>query len=126
MTSTRASVLGAGRARASTLGRASVANRGSILGRLSTFGGASGAVQIAGAPFDYVVCACAGLSSMQGVDSITCSEVFGKGKGGSDAKSLEDGHANSVDIASLHLIGIEDPLKVSVRGKNNTYHCNST
>lgn len=108
-----AAVLGGGRA--SAIGRKSAAGaRGSVLGgvRGSVFGRfsvvASQAVSISGAPFDFVICACAGLSTLKGVESITCTDLFG---GSKDADDAEDGSA--VDITSLHLIGIEDPLKTS-------------
>lgn len=113
-----AAVLGTGRASAigrgtcessSTAGaRGSVLGgvRGSVLGRFSVV--ASQTVSISGAPFDFVICACAGLSMLKGVESITCTDLFG---GSKDVDDAEDGSA--VDITSLHLIGIEDPLKTS-------------
>ena len=111
-----AAVLGTGRA--SAIGRGTCESsstagaRGSVLGGVrarSTFSVvASQAVSISGAPFDFVICACAGLSMLKGVESITCTDLFG---GSKDVDDAEDGSA--VDITSLHLIGIEDPLKTS-------------
>ena len=109
----RASVLGGGRA--SAIGRKSASGargsvfggtRGSVFGRFSVI--AAEAVNISGAPFDFVICACAGLSMLKGVDSITCTDLF---VGSKDADDAEEGSA--VDITSIHLIGIEDPLKTS-------------
>lgn len=66
----------------------------------------SNPVVINGDPFGFVVCACAGMA-MEGVRSITCS-VLGCTK---DTQAEEDGRGHSVNVKSLHLIGIEDPLK---------------
>lgn len=114
----RASVLGAGRA--SAIGRASAAgtSRGSVLGRASILGrGRASAlanqplVDIQGAPFDFVICACAGSTNATGGDlsSITCSDLFASS--GKPSDGGEAGFGNLVDVPSVHLVGIEDGLK---------------
>lgn len=62
-------------------------------------------IEIEEAPFKFIICACAGLSATQGLDSISCSVLFGN-----DA-SEENGWSNLVKTKSLHIIGIEDPMK---------------
>jgi len=85
------------------------------MGRLLTI--ASLPVDIEGAPFDCVICACAGMSSGNvgsaqqggGLGSITCSSIMGKNVG--LVEDDEEGTAKLVHVSSMHLIGMEDPLK---------------
>lgn len=110
----RASVLGGGRK--TTMGRKT--NRKyrltSVLGgRASLFGGGgmtrlvSQPVAIGGAPFEFVICACAGLSALSDVGMITCTDNIGV----DNRDGGEDGLGMLVDINSVHIIGIEDSLK---------------
>ena len=90
-------------ARGSTIGQRFSALRG---GRYSAI--ASGPVTVEGAPFSYVICACAGMHATRGLDSITCSVMGGEKSGGA---ADEDGLAKLINVRSLHLVGIEDDMK---------------
>jgi len=96
---TRASILGGVKARTSVIG-----NRGSLFGgRFSMT-----SVAIVGRPFSFVICACAGMSAMHGLESITVSALGDK----KNTQAEEDGVTHLVHVKSIHLIGIEDPLKI--------------
>lgn len=60
------------------------------------------------APFRFVVCACAGVSWMHGLEDVTCSVLGGRAGEEEAAVQLSGKVAH---VRSLHLIGMEDPLK---------------
>ena len=110
-TAARASVLGGGRK--TTMGRKTNNRLSSIIGGRASmlFGGggrmttlAAEPVTIRGAPFDFVICACAGMSALSDMGMITCSDISVDDRG-------EDGLGMLVGINSVHIIGIEDSLK---------------
>jgi acyl-CoA synthetase (AMP-forming)/AMP-acid ligase II len=119
----------ANKARASVLGRGRASRMSGRASRRSEFGGGEGRnsffgflgrgvhrgtmggpLVIAGLQFNAVICACAGTSMERGIQGIGCSDLIG-GKGGNG--KVEGGTAGLVEVPSLHIVGLEDPLKAS-------------
>ena len=111
----RTSQIGAAAARRSQFSRKSTmgARTTQVGGRQTGFGRATGFGRMTGMggplisrpPFEFCIIACAGVSWLDNYDGLTCSDLFGVGGG-----DPEDGSA-LVGIRSMHLVGLEDPLK---------------
>lgn len=63
-----------------------------------------GAPLITRPPFEFCVIACAGVSWLESLDGLTCSDLFGEGGDPEDGSAL-------IGTRSMHLVGLEDPLK---------------
>jgi len=108
VTAARASVITAG-LRTSELGKARRTTTRHT--RMSTVGGmrrtrmtGMGAPLITRPPFEFCVIACAGVSWLESLDGLTCSDLFGEGGDPEDGSAL-------IGTRSMHLVGLEDPLK---------------
>ena len=67
-------------------------------------------VPVTGPPFEKVLLACAGMSSA-GLESITCSKIgigSGEGAGKVEVRLGDD----LISVKSMHLVAIEDPMKL--------------
>ena len=81
-------------------------------------------------PFNFVITACAGISAGGNLRSIVCSELISQGGawhlydcvgkvdineeevvGTASLTDEEEGPKSLINVVSLHLIGIDDPLK---------------
>jgi hypothetical protein len=65
-------------------------------------------------PFDFIITACAGMSAVRGLDSIACSDLLSRDRGDRRCHACVrdiDEQQGLITLKSLHLIGINDPLK---------------